>query len=94
MARNQREMEGDNEQRRAAARKAREQGKRPSEVGATLGASKQLKSAQGDASHQERRELKREGKPSPGTNGKPRPGNRDTDPSRNKRGGSSGVSKS
>ena len=52
MARQQRNMEGDNEQRRAAAREAREQGKKPSEVGATLGASKQLKSAKGNDSHQ------------------------------------------
>lgn len=82
MGRNQREMEGDNEQRRANARDAREQGKRPSEVGATLGASKQLKSAKGDSSHQERMDLLAEGKPGPGTSGKPRPGGREVDPSR------------
>jgi hypothetical protein len=80
--RNQREMEGDNTQRRAAASKARSEGKRPSEVGATLGASKQLKSAKQNASHQERLEGTRKGKPSPETKGKPRPGNRDTDPKR------------
>jgi hypothetical protein len=85
MGRNQRDMEGDNTQRRAAARKAREEGKRPSEVGATLGASKQLKSARGDADHQERIDLKREGKPSAGTSGKPRPGNRNVDPKRSNR---------
>jgi hypothetical protein len=85
MGRNQRDMEGDNEQRRATAKKAREQGKRPSEVGATLGASKQLKSAKGNASHQERIDLKREGKPTPGTSGKPRPGNREVDPKRTDR---------
>jgi hypothetical protein len=82
MGRNQRDMEGDNEQRRTAAKRAREEGKRPSEVGATLGASKQLKSAKASASHQEKMDLKREGKPNPGTSGKPRPGNRDVDPKR------------
>jgi hypothetical protein len=82
MGRNQREMEGDNEQRRAEGRKAREAGKRPSEVGATLGASKQLKSAKGSASHQEKIDLKSEGKPGPDTSGKPRPGSREIDPNR------------
>jgi hypothetical protein len=85
MGRNQRDMEGDNEQRRRAAGKAREEGKRPSEVGATLGASKQLKSAKTGASHQDKLDLKREGKPGPGTSGKPRPGNRDRDPKRTNR---------
>src|SRR4051812_25620208 len=85
MGRNQRDMEGDNEQRRATAGKAREQGKRPSEVGATLGASKQLKSAKGGASHQDRVDQKREGKPGAGTSGKPRPGNREVDPKRTTR---------
>jgi hypothetical protein len=85
MGRNQKDMEGDNEQRRAAAREARAQGKRPSEVGATLGASKQLKSAKQGASHQEKIDLKREGKPGPQTSGKPRPGNREVDPKRTDR---------
>jgi hypothetical protein len=80
-------MEGDEAQRRKAAREARAQGKRPSEVGATLGASKQTKKAKSSASHQERLEMKREGKPGPGTSGKPRPGNRDTDPKRTNRWG-------
>jgi hypothetical protein len=87
MGRNQRNMEGDNEQRRAAARKARSEGKKPSEVGATLGASKQLKSAKASDSHQEKMDQKREGKPSPGTSGKPRPGNREVDPKRTDRWG-------
>ena len=78
-------MEGDETQRRKAAREARAQGKRPSEVGATTGASKQTKQAKSGASHQERLETKREGKPGPGTSGKPRPGNRDTDPKRTNR---------
>jgi hypothetical protein len=82
MAGQQRNMEGDNEQRRNAARKAREQGERPSEVGATLGASKQRKEVPKSASHEERMEARGEGKRRPGTSGKPRPGNRDTDPKR------------
>lgn len=82
MAGQQRNMEGDNEQRRKAAREAREQGKRPSEVGATLGASKQRKEVPKSASHEERLEARGEGKRGPGTSGKPRPGNRDTDPKR------------
>ena len=77
--------QGDNEQRRAAAREAREAGKSPSEVGATTGAHKQTKQARGNASHQEKMELKNEGKQDPGTSGKPRPGNRDTDPKRTDR---------
>ena len=88
MAGQQRNMEGDNEQRRNKAREARKAGKKPSEVGATLGASKQLKSAKGDESHQERMELKGEGKASRAQGkGKPRPGNRDTDPKRTERWG-------
>jgi len=82
MAGQQRNMEGDNEQRRNAAREAREQGKRPSEVGATLGASKQRKKVSRSASHEERLEARGEGKRGAGTSGKPRPGNRDTDPKR------------
>jgi hypothetical protein len=82
MAGQQRNMEGDSEQRRRAAREARAEGKRPSEVGATLGASKQRKETKRNASHQERIETKREGKSAAGTSGKPRPGNRATDPKR------------
>jgi hypothetical protein len=63
MAKHNRNMEGDNEQRRAAARKAREAGERPSEAGATLGASKQLKSAKAGDSHQDKLDLKREADP-------------------------------
>ena len=88
MGKNQkREMEGNAEQRRAAARDARRRGKLPSEEGATLGASKQRKEARKDASHQERLELRQEGKRAPGTSGKPRPGNRDRDPKRTERWG-------
>jgi hypothetical protein len=87
MAGQQRNMEGDNEQRRKAAKKARDAGKKPSEMGATLGASKQLKSAKSNASHQERMDTKSEGKRGAGTSGKPRPGNREVDPKRTDRWG-------
>jgi hypothetical protein len=92
-----RSSEGSEEQRRAAARKARSEGKRPSEMGASTGASKQTKSAKSNASHQERMDQRSEGKAAKqekSGSSKPRPGNRDTDPSRNKRGGSSGTSQS
>lgn len=56
------EMEGGNEQRRNQAKDARAAGKKPSEIGATLGASKQRKEAQHGMSHQQRLDLKREGK--------------------------------
>ena len=85
MAGHTRKMEGDENQRRRAAKKARAEGKLPSEVGATLGASKQLKSAKAGASHQEKLETQGEGKRGPGTSGKPRPGNRETDPKRTER---------
>jgi hypothetical protein len=85
MAGQQRNMEGDNRQRRRLAKEAREQGKRPSEVGSTLGGSKQRKEAKRNASHQERLEQRHEGKRGPGTSGKPRPGNRETDPKRTSR---------
>ena len=86
MAGQQRKMEGNDEQRRQAARDARAEGKRPSEVGATQGASKQLKQAKNSDSHQEKMDLKSEGKASranrTGPASKPRPGNREVDPSR------------
>jgi hypothetical protein len=81
----QRNMEGDSDQRRRAARDARAAGKRPSEVGATLGASKQRKEVKRHASHQERVETTRQGKRGAGTTGKPRPGSRETDPKRTDR---------
>jgi hypothetical protein len=88
--------EGSEEQRRAKAREARAEGKSASEMGASTGASKQLKSAKPGMSHQERMDQRSEGKEAKrqksGTS-KPRPGNRETDPSRDKRGGSSGVSR-
>jgi hypothetical protein len=80
-----RNVEGDNEQRRAEARKAREKGKLPSEEGVTLGASKQRREAKQDATHQEKLETRDKGKRGAGTSGKPRPGNRETDPKRTDR---------
>src|SRR5689334_3987779 len=62
MAGQQRNMEGNEEQKRAAAREAKAEGKKPSEVGATTGASKQTKKAPDNASHQEKMDLKHEGK--------------------------------
>jgi hypothetical protein len=53
------EMEGDNRQRRAAARAAREEGKQPSEEGTTLGSSKQRTSASEQMTHQQRVDLMR-----------------------------------
>jgi hypothetical protein len=85
MAGHTRKMEGDENERRRAASKARSQGKAPSEVGATLGASKQLRQAKKDASHQEKLETRNMVKRNAGTSGKPRPGNRDTDPKRTER---------
>ncbi len=85
MAGQERNMEGDNEQRRRAAREARRRGVRPSEVGVTLGASKQREETKRGASHQERIDTKRQGKRSAGTSGKPRPGNREVDPKRTSR---------
>jgi hypothetical protein len=85
MAGQNRNMEGDADQKRAAARDAKAHGKLPSEVGATTGASKQRKEAPSNASHQEKMELKHEGKHGGGKadkNEQARPGNRDTDPRR------------
>jgi len=85
MAGQQRNMEGDENQKRAAAREAKAQGKKPSEMSATTGASKQRKSAPSNATHQEKMDLKHEGK-QPGRQEqdreRARPGNRETDPGR------------
>lgn len=74
-------MGGSEEQKRQAARDAREAGKRPSEVGATTGASKQRTEADESMSHQERLDLEREGKPKEIEQNTPeaRPGSRDAD---------------
>ena len=85
MAGQERNLEGDSDQRRKASREARRRGKLPSEVGATLGASKQRKEVKRSASHQERTETRAEGKRGAGTSGKPRPGNRAVDPKRTDR---------
>lgn len=82
MARQERSSEGNNEQRRQKAKQARDAGKRPSEVGATLGASKQRKEAKPGASHQERVEQSHEGKANPEPGQRARPGNRAKDPNR------------
>ena len=75
------QMEGNNEQRRAAAKEAREEGKKPSEVGATQGASKQRADADENMTHQQKIDLKREGKQDVINENTPetRPGSRDSD---------------
>lgn len=74
-------MEGSEEQKRQAARDARAEGKRASEIGATTGGSQQRTKAKGNMSHQQRLDLKREGKPDQLTEETPqaRPGSRDRD---------------
>ncbi|MGZ8376571.1 MAG: hypothetical protein ACXWZS_11235 [Gemmatirosa sp.] len=88
MAGQNRNMEGNADQKRAAAREAREQGKKPSEMSATTGASKQRKEAPDNATHQEKMDLKHEGK-QPGRqeqdNERARPGSRESDPGRDDR---------
>jgi hypothetical protein len=76
-----RQTEGDSRQRRAAARNAREEGRQGSEVGASTGASKQRTEADENATHQERIDLKREGKQRVIGQNTPeaRPGSRDPD---------------
>lgn len=75
------QMEGDNTERRKLARAARDAGKRASEVGATLGASKQRNEASADMTHQQRVDLVREGKHDviAGNTPAARPGSRDRD---------------
>lgn len=75
------QMEGDNRERRKHAKEARDAGQKPSEVGATTGASKQRNKADKNMSHQERLDLKREGKQDTisGNTPKARPGSRDSD---------------
>ena len=89
--RQQRSMEGDANQKRKAARDAKAEGKRPSEMSATTGASKQTKSAPNDASHQEKMDLKHEGKAGGAKatkraeRARPGPNSRDRDPGRDDR---------
>ncbi len=75
------QMEGNEEQKRQAAREAREAGKKPSEVGATTGSSKQRTEADANMTHQEKVDLKREGKHDVISQNTPetRPGSRDAD---------------
>jgi hypothetical protein len=75
------QMEGDNRQRRKAAREARSLDKEASEVGASSGSSKQRTEADEKATHQERLDLKREGKHTVISQNTPkaRPGSRDAD---------------
>lgn len=82
-------VEGNEQQRRAAAREAHAQGKLPSEMGATAGGSKGPHRMNASASHQERLEAKGRGKAQNTRQGKdqPRPGNRDQDPKRTDRWG-------
>jgi hypothetical protein len=88
MAGQQRKMEGSEEQKQKAAREARAQGKKPSEMSATTGASKQRKEASPNASHSEKLEQKHEGKRDNEQGPeRARPGNRDTDPKRTDRWG-------
>jgi len=74
-------MEGNEEQKRQAARDAREEGKSASEIGASTGGSQQRTEAGDNMSHQERLDLKREGKPDQITEdtAEARPGSRDAD---------------
>jgi hypothetical protein len=75
-------MEGSEEQKQKLAREAKKEGKLPSEVGATTGASKQRAEADKGDSHQKRLDQKHEGKPDQlsTTHGEEaRPGSRDSD---------------
>ena len=56
------QMEGDNKERRKKAREAREEGKKPSEMGATQGASQQRTHMERNDDHEEKIEKIREGK--------------------------------
>ena len=57
-------MEGSPEQKRQAAREAREEGKKPSEMSATTGGSQQQKrSDDSTQSHEQQMDLRSEGKP-------------------------------
>ncbi len=56
------QMEGDNRQRRKAAKAARDEGRTPSEAGVTTGASKQERHMPSGASHDDRTEHLGEGK--------------------------------
>ena len=73
------QMEGDNKELRKLAKDARDAGKKPSEVGATQSSSQQRNEADENMTHQERIDLKREGKHNVLSENTPeaRPGSRD-----------------
>ena len=75
------QMEGDNRERRKIAKEAREEGTSASEVGASTGSSKQRARATGGETHQEKVDLKRQGKHDAIRENRPeaRPGSRDAD---------------
>jgi hypothetical protein len=75
------QMEGDNKQRRAAAKKARDEGKSASEIGASTGASQQRAKADSKMTHQEKLDLQRQGKQDVIRENTPeaRPGSRDAE---------------
>jgi hypothetical protein len=75
------QMEGNEEQRRAAAKDARDEGKKASEIGASTGSSQQRAKAADNASHQEKIDQKRQGKQDVIRENTPeaRPGSRDAD---------------
>ena len=85
MARHSKDPGGDDAERRKRAKEARQRGESPSEAGVTRGASKQREEVSQSASHDERMHTREKGKRGAGTSGKPRPGNRDTDPKRTDR---------
>lgn len=76
-----RQMSGDNRERRAKAKDARDAGSRASEQGASTSAEKQRTEAKPGMSHQQRLDLKREGKHDVIEPNTPtaRPGSRDPD---------------
>jgi hypothetical protein len=73
------DMEGDNRHRRRMAKEAKKAGKKPSEIGATKGASQQRTKAARAMTHQEKFDLRREGKQDNPEMSTPvaRPGSRD-----------------
>ena len=76
MAGQQRAMEGNNEQRRAKAKKARDEGMSASEAGASLGASKQRETTKRETHHEDRLGRSHEGKQQRDSSDRPRPRSR------------------
>jgi hypothetical protein len=75
------QMEGDNRERRKVAKKAKDEGKKASEVGGSLGSSKQRTEADDRATHQQKIDGLREGKQRVLKENTPqaKPGSRDPD---------------